>query len=387
MLAAQRRPETAILESLTLSGDAAQSQPAPPPAAPRNPVPDAIPHFGHVTRALGRLGPIGATALLVTIAIILALGVYSIVVPLLGIIPDAASVMAAAVITVIVATPLVLYSQTLIRSLASSRRKMRQMTEELALALGEKENAYQNLSRFLSGMSHELRTPLNAIIGFSDILSNQRFGLIGNEKYVEYAGDIHASADHLLGVINSILDMAKIQAGQTELGPPTGVSVGELFHLVSRLLAPLAEQRGVELSMRHPEEELGLFGNEQMLRQILLNIVSNAVKYSPQGGRVTLFSEAGPAGEIALCIADTGIGMSPGEIRIALQPFGQVENVYNRRQGGTGLGLPLVKAMMKLHGGKLRIDSVPEQGTCIRLSFPAERIMRLQLTAAISAPA
>jgi len=323
--------------------------------------------------------------LLVAIAVVLALSAHFAIGPLVGAIPDPASLTAAALITVIVATPLVLYSQMLIRSLAASRRKMRRMTEELAVALGEKENAYQNLSRFLSGMSHELRTPLNAIIGFSDILSNQRFGLIGNEKYVEYAGDIHASADHLLGVINSILDMAKIQAGQTELGPPTGVSVGELFHLVSRLLAPLSEQRGVELSMRHPENDLGLFGNEQMMRQILINMVSNALKYTPQGGRVTLSSEEGAAGEMALCIADTGIGMSPGEIRIALQPFGQIENAYNRRQGGTGLGLPLVKAMMELHGGKLRIDSIPGQGTSIRLSFPAERIMRVQVTA--TAPA
>jgi Amt family ammonium transporter len=337
--------------------------------------------FGLVTRGLGRLGPLQATALLVLFAIILAIGTHILIGLLFDAMPPAGFFAAAALVTIIVATPIVFQSQRLIRSLGASRHRLKRLTEELAVALSEKDNAYQAKSRFLSSMSHELRTPLNAILGFSDILANERFGPMTNAKYLEYAADIHASADHLLGVVTAILDLARIEAGQTILGSPAPVPLIGVFDSVARLLVPLAEQRSVHLDIQPPPTETGLLGNEQMMRQMLINILSNAIKFTPHGGQVTLAAEPNSAQGLALCVTDTGIGMSAEEIVLALQPFGQIDNAQNRRQGGTGLGLPLVRAMMALHDGTLEIESVPGRGTLVRLLFPAQRIIKTEALA------
>ncbi len=250
-----------------------------------------------------------------------------------------------------------------------------QLTEaQLAEALAKAKAATEVKSQFLANMSHELRTPLNAIIGFSEIISNQMFGPVGQTKYVDYATDIRSSGAHLLSIINDILDLAKIEAGHASVQEQVEFEIGPAISSAVRMVAPLAERRGVDLAVLSCPEPVRLIGVERMIRQVLVNVMSNAVKFTEEGGSVTVVTERRAGGSFRISVMDTGIGMSSEEVKIALTPFGQADNMLTRKHEGTGLGLPLANAMMELHGGRLLVKSKPGRGTTIVLLFPAARV-------------
>ncbi|MEN3163810.1 ATP-binding protein [Tistrella mobilis] len=263
------------------------------------------------------------------------------------------------------------------------RRLVARMAEHnraLDRAVEEAERANAAKTAFLANMSHELRTPLNAVLGFSEIIMTQMLGPVGHARYLEYVGDIHSSAEHLLSLINDLLDIAKADATGLPLDiepvDPTSLATETL-----RMVAPRAEKAGVILAADLPERMPMITGDRRRLRQILLNLLSNAVKFTPDGGEVRLILEDVPPGPdqsacIRMMVADTGIGMSADQIPIALSRFGQIDSSLTRRHDGTGLGLPLSRALAELHGGGLTIDSTPGFGTTITVTLPHRAIMR-----------
>lgn len=247
-----------------------------------------------------------------------------------------------------------------------SHRK--RIQRELTLAKEQAEKASRAKSAFLAHMSHELRTPLNAVIGFSEVLHTELFGALGSPKYREYAGDIHRAGKHLLGVINDILDLAKAEAGKACLHVET-LNAAEAAEDALRMVRSKADEQQVALASNHAERPVLLQADGQKLRQILLNLLTNAVKFTLPGGEVRLELRASD-GWAEITVADTGVGMSPEDLAKALEPFGQVESELNRRREGTGLGLPLVKRLTELHGGELRIDSARGRGTSVQVRLP-----------------
>ena len=246
---------------------------------------------------------------------------------------------------------------------------------ELARAHDVAQAANRTKSEFLANMSHELRTPLNAIIGFSEILHRQMFGPLQNERYREYAKDIHDSGQHLLSLINEILDIAKVEAGQIELREEQ-VSLADVFDSCRRFIGERASAAGLELVVASVEGGPDLVVDPIRLKQILLNLLSNAVKFTPAGGRVELSVHHRQDGCCELRVSDTGIGMSLDEVAVALQPFRQIDSKLARKYDGTGLGLPLTKALTELHGGQLIIDSETGRGTTVAVCLPAGRVER-----------
>jgi cell cycle sensor histidine kinase DivJ len=229
------------------------------------------------------------------------------------------------------------------------------------------EDASRAKSRFLANMSHELRTPLNAILGFSEVMTHQMFGPLG-ARYVDYAQLIHESGGHLLGLINSILDMSKIEAGRLKLQPER-FDVTDITVQALRFVSFLAERNGVTLEEAIDPAARYMVADKRAVTQILINLLSNGVKFTPRGGAVRI--SATLAGEdIELSVADTGVGIDHADLKRLGQPFEQVDSEYTRAKEGTGLGLALVRALTHLHGGTMAIESMVGEGTTVRIRFP-----------------
>ncbi|HET7594824.1 MAG TPA: ATP-binding protein, partial [Stellaceae bacterium] len=245
--------------------------------------------------------------------------------------------------------------------------------EALRQAKNQAEGANRAKSEFLANMSHELRTPLNAIIGFAEIMRDRLLGSIGNPRYAEYAEDIHNSGTHLLGIINDILDLSKVEAGRLELAEEV-IDLHVIVKSTAALLRERAAAGGLEVKTELAEQALLLRGDERKLKQIVTNLLSNAVKFTPAGGEIVVAARV-EEGCVLLEVRDTGIGIAPEHVARALSPFGQVDSRLSRRYEGTGLGLPLARALAELHGGTLTLDSAPGRGTTVRVTLPAERVV------------
>lgn len=245
---------------------------------------------------------------------------------------------------------------------------IKEREENLRKAKMEAEAANAAKTRFLANMSHELRTPLNAIIGFSEIINGQLFGDLGNARYLDYSGDILRSGRHLLDVINSVLDLSKSESGKMILDV-RDVDMREILEDCVTMVGEQAKDAGLDFAVRGMEAALPLQGDPAKLRQIFLNLLSNAIKFTPRGGYIWAEARRTATG-VAVTAGDSGIGMSPDDVAVALTPFGQVDNRLERRYEGAGLGLPLTKAFVELHGGMMQFESARGAGTRVTVSFP-----------------
>jgi signal transduction histidine kinase len=244
----------------------------------------------------------------------------------------------------------------------------------LRTATIQAESSNRAKTEFLARMSHELRTPLNAIIGFAEMIGRQLLGPVGMPRYVEYANDIARSSQHLLGIISDVLDISKIEAGRIQLHEEA-IVLAHLMRECAEMLDASASRDSVSLVVEAPANLPSLVGDPTKIKQILLNLVSNAVKFSRPGGQVRVSAGLEESGWCRILVSDSGIGIAAEDIKRVLEPFGQVDNALNRRRGGTGLGLPIAKALVELHNGTLRVDSTVGTGTTVTLRFPPERLL------------
>jgi len=265
-------------------------------------------------------------------------------------------------------TTVVLFVARDITERKESEKKVWQAKEEAEYANNVK-------TQFLANMSHELRTPLNAIIGFADIMRMEQFGKLGHEKYYEYSKDISQSGQHLLSVITEILDVSKIEAGRLELSDDV-VDMAELIEKCFKLVEDRAVFSGVRLMSDLSGQLPLLKADELRLKQIMINLLSNSVKFTPSGGRVTVEAGIDNDGAITVKVSDTGIGIPREKLDTVLEPFGQVDDIMTRNKEGTGLGLFLAKAFSELHGACFHLDSAVEKGTVVTIAFPVSRSIR-----------
>ena len=228
-------------------------------------------------------------------------------------------------------------------------------------------------SEFLASVSHELRTPLNAIMGFSEVMRLGRFGDIGNEKYRGYVQDIHASGSHLLSLINDLLDLSKVEAGKLELNFAS-VDLAEVAEHALKIMQEQATAARVVLRKSMPPGLPNVVADLRSMRQIMLNLVSNAIKFTDPGGQVVMSAQVTPGGELKLRVKDTGIGMTENQLKGALEPFGRVVTAGREAQG-TGLGLPITKALTEANRASFELTSEPRKGTLAEITFPTTRVL------------
>jgi len=248
------------------------------------------------------------------------------------------------------------------------RRGRFKITEATRIA----ETANAAKSDFLAHMSHELRTPLNSIIGYSEMVREEVFGKIGVDKYLEYINDIHESGHHLLHLINDVLDLSKIEAGEFQIDEGE-VDLSELLNSCLRIILGRKETKSVSVDYEPDDKLPHLWVDERLIKQVVLNLLSNAVKYNKVGGTVSLSASADDKGALSIVVTDTGIGIAAKNIPKVLEPFGQARTDSQLAHEGTGLGLSLSKQLAYLHGGTLEIESELERGTTVTVTFPPER--------------
>ena len=258
--------------------------------------------------------------------------------------------------------------------LRRSRDIISEREQEAQRLRREAEQASEAKTRFIQNMSHELRTPLNAVIGFSEIMEKELLGPLGNEQYVSYVKDIHGSGHHLLKIINDILDVAKIEASghrlcEEELDPRGVLEAG------ARLIAEDCHKAQQQLKFDLPETLPRIYADERMIKQVILNLLSNATKFTPEGGNIELTAEVEADGSFIFVVKDSGIGIAEDDIDRAFAPFQQIDSRLSRKFEGTGLGLPLSRGFMRLHGGDLVLESKPGTGTVAIARLPSERVI------------
>jgi signal transduction histidine kinase len=252
-----------------------------------------------------------------------------------------------------------------------SEAQLATQAKELAVARDSAERANHAKSAFLANMSHELRTPLNAILGFSEIIAQECLGPVGSSRYKEYAGDIHSSGAHLLSLINDLLDVAKIEAGKMEILPHP-LDARRTLEGALKLMGGKAREKRQELAITVEPDAPPLYADERALKQILINLVSNAVKFTPEGGKIVVSASAAKGGGFQIACEDNGPGIPREKLDKIFTPFNQVDNRYDRQAGGTGLGLALVRGLAELHGGRAWLESEYGKGCRAYVVLPAE---------------
>ena len=256
------------------------------------------------------------------------------------------------------------YSLKLGESVLRSRTRLAERSARI-----EAEIANRIKSEFISNMSHELRTPLNTVIGFSKLLAEHDRRPLGNDEIVEYARLIHDASCNLLAIINDILDISKLQSGHYRLDT-SDVNLDEILEAVATACRTLANEAGVSLVLDIGPSAIVVKGDAMKLRQVFANLIGNAIKFTSAGGRVVVKCESERDGAVAVTVSDNGVGMDASEIAVALAPFGQVDGARTRWREGTGLGLPIAKALIELHGGSLTVDSEKAVGTNVIIKLP-----------------